>query len=211
MTISATVMAHPKRKVQAEKLYRTLKKYPFVNVSITYDEINDEWHTGERALLDGVGKADWHVIVQDDAILADKFYEHIVNAITYVPERTLISLYTGTLRPYGERVKAAVEKATYCAWLRSHLLYWGVGIVVPTWHIEHIVEMCKGREEQYDVRIGTFYQTNMLPVWYTNPSLVDHDDDLGSLLGHGQAPGRREAHRFAGSEPISWNRDFIVI
>lgn len=203
-------MAHPSRKLQAEALLDQLSKYIFCDISIIWDELNIEWHTGERALRSGVGKGDWHIVIQDDAILTPCFYDNIVGAIKNVPTKSLISLYTGTARPFGDRVKAAVDKAYYATWLRHMLLLWGVGILIPSDHIEPMLDFVDERDEQYDTRIGIFYQRNRLPVYYTMPSLVDHDDNIGSLLGHGQSPEPRVAHKLANG-PINWNKDVIEI
>jgi len=88
---------------------------------------------------------------------------------------------------------------------------WGVGIVLPTAHIEHLIEFVDDRDEPYDTRIGIFYQRNRLPIYYTMPSLVDHDDDLGTVIpGHGTVPGARVAHRLA-TGPVRWNKHTISI
>jgi hypothetical protein len=216
MTISAAVMAHPKRKKQAEKLAKQLRGYPFVSVNVIYDtpeaaSHEQEWDNGTRALKDGVGKADWHVVVQDDAILCREFYNNVMGAINNVPSKSLISLYTGTARPMGKRVKAAVDKAKDETWLSYWLLMWGVGILIPSDHIEPMIEFVADRTEPYDTRIGIFYQRNRLPVYYTMPSLVNHDDELGTLLpGHGTEPGARVAHRFA-TGLVTWNKHVITI
>ena len=203
-------MAHPRRKAQAEALLLQLKQYPFMDISITWDEINNEWHTGERALRCGINKGDWHVIIQDDALLTPNFYENIEGAINNVPTKTLISLYTGTARPFGKRVKIAVDKAYHATWLRYMLLMWGVGVLLRTDHIPHLLEFIEGRTELYDTRIGIFYQRNRLPIYYTMPSLVDHDDNLDSLLNHGQTPEPRVAHRLANGL-VCWNNHVIDI
>lgn len=215
MRISAAVMAHPKRKKQAEALAKELKNYPFVSVHVIYDTPDagtheQEWDNGTRALLDGVGKGDWHLVVQDDAILSPGFYANLDGALSTVPAKTLISLYTGTARPLGKRVKTAVDKVIDETWLQYWLLMWGVGIVIPTTHIEPMIEFVADRTEPYDTRIGIFYQRNRLPVYYTMPSLVDHDDDLPSLLDHGQTPEPRVAHRLA-TGPVAWNKYVINI
>lgn len=210
MGISITIMAHPNRKAQAEALLDQLRQYSFCDISITWDELNNEWHTGERALRAGIGKGEWHIVVQDDAILSPFFYENVLGAINNVPVKTLISLYVGTARPFGDRVKVAVNKAYYATWLRHMLLLWGVGILIPSDHIEPMLEFISGRDELYDTRIGIFYQRNRLPVYYTMPSLVDHDDEIGSLLDHGHGPEPRIAHRLADGL-ISWNKDVIDI
>lgn len=200
MKISITVMAHPKRTAAAEDLNDRLVPQHFISNTITWDEKNNEWHTGKRALLDGVGKGDWHVIIQDDAILTPNFKQNIENAIKALDQKTLISLYTGTARPIPGRVAAAVKKATNGDFLRFHQLMWGVGIVIPTDHILPMLEFVEDIDLQYDNKIGEFYCQNGLPVYYTVPSLVDHDDDTDSLLdGHGRAidAEKRVAHTLA--------------
>jgi len=211
MKITVAIMAHPKRKKQAEALEREIRQYPFAAPQIIYDEINEEWHTGKRALRYGVGKGDWHVVIQDDAILTPDFYQNVQGAINAVPDKTIFSLYTGTSRPLGKRVAAAVAKANDGSWLQSHQLFWGVGIVIPESQIEPVLEFVENIQLQYDNKIGEFYCQNAIPVYYCMPSLVDHDDDLGSLLGHGVSnPEPRRAHRLAVGR-VNWTRRRIYI
>jgi len=200
MNISLAIMAHPARRQQAEMLFNQVRRYPFAGAQIVYDTDRVEWHTGKRALEAGIGMGDWHVVIQDDAILTPDFYENIKNAIKAIDIKTLISLYTGTARPLARRVKEAVDKAADGEWLQSNQLYWGVGIVIPTSQIEPMLEFVEDIELQYDNKIGEFYNLNNLPVYYCQPSLVDHNDDMGSLLAnHGKAVNddARVAHRLA--------------
>lgn len=209
--ISCVIMSHKKRKRKAELLLAKLIVYPFIDCQIIWDKKNDTWDTGERAIRSGItSKGEYHVVIQDDAIIADNFYEHLTDAIKYCPTKTLISLYTGTGRPLAKRIKTAVDRAKYCSWLRGYMLYWGVGIVIPTEHIEAVLEYANGRDEQYDVRTGIFYLRNRLPIFYTNPSLVDHDDDMKSIMDHGHGEEPRKAHHFVDG-PINWNKKFVDI
>lgn len=217
MRISVTVMAVTQRKLQAEYLRSILSMYPFVDVSVTYDRAykgthDSEWNNGVECLRAGQGKGDYHVVIQDDAILTPNFYENIEGAIANCPGgNALISLYTGKARPFPKRIQAAVDKAYHATWLRHYLLIWGVGIIIPTDHIEHLLEFVADRDEPYDTRIGIFYQRNMLPVYYTMPCLVDHDDELGTVIpGHGTEPGARVAHKLA-TGPVAWNNQVIDI
>lgn len=201
MSISVAVMAHPNRRASAESLHRELSAYPFAEVAIVYSEKVDgtlherEWDTGTRSLRWGLGKGSWHLVIQDDAILTPEFYDNLVGAIEALPYKTLISLYTGQARPWPVKITAAVERAADGDWLRYWMLLWGVAIVIPTDHIEPMLEFVEDMREPYDTRIGMFYQRNMMEVFYTMPSLVDHDDHQPSLLGHGILPGARIAHR----------------
>ena len=202
MNITAAVMAHPSRKDYAEALESQLKVMPFNAVGIVYNELGEdvsphdrEWDTGSRSLKWGVGKGAWHLVIQDDAILTPCFFENIVAAIEALPQKTLISLYVGQARPWPLKITTAVNRAEDGDWLRHWMLLWGVAIIIPTDHIEPMLEFVADRQEPYDTRIGMFYQRNMMEVYYTIPSLVDHDDGQRSLLGHGILPGARIAHR----------------
>lgn len=207
-------MAHPKRKAEAEALAAELRQYPFTEVTITWDQINQEWDTGKRSLEQGIGKGDWHLVIQDDAVLTPHFYDNLTGALAAAPARTLISLYVGQARPLGKRVKIAVDKAYHATWLRFNMLTWGVGIILPSDHIEPLLDfVCDPHYDvtPYDVRVGMFYTRNMLPVLYTMPSLVDHCEQLGSLLDHDEsATEPRVAHRTAAGL-VSWNRHIIDI
>lgn len=217
MQISVTVMAVPSRKLQAEYLAAILRYYPFSDVSITYDlqaagTHESEWLNGKNSLLAGLGKGDWHVVIQDDAILTPNLYENIEGAIKNCPGgKALISLYTGRARPFPSRIQEAVNKVKDETWLRHYMLMWGVGLIIPTSHIEPLLDFVAEWGEPYDTRIGIFYQRNRLPVYYTMPCLVDHDDDLGTAIpGHGTKPGARVAHRLA-TGLINWNDRVIDI
>lgn len=212
MNISITIMAHPKRADAAQELFDQLQQYPFSEISITWDQRNEEWDTGKRSLQAGIGVGDWHVVIQDDALLTPNFYENIEGAINAVPEKVLISLYTGTVKPMPEQIISAVSKAYYASWLKYMLLLWGVGIVIPSDHIEPLLEFVdtpEFNETLYDMKIGMFYQRHRLPIYYTVPSLVDHDDDMGSLIGT-DAKEPRRAHRLADGV-VLWNRQSVTI
>lgn len=206
MKISIAIMAHPKRMVEAASLMTELLEYPFCDYRLVTDADNSEWKTGKRALQVGIGMGEWHTVIQDDAILTPNFYENIENAIIALDQKTLISLYTGTSRPIPGRVTAAVKAMPDGSFLRFMQLMWGVGIVIPTSHIEPMLEFVEDIDLQYDNKIGEFYCRQGMPVYYTVPSLVDHNDDIESLLpGHGREINHeiRKAHRVAGGL-IDW-------
>lgn len=217
MRISVTVMAVPARKVQAEALRSILSQYPFSDVSVTYDQVaagthESEWNNGANSLRAGLGKGDYHVVIQDDAILTPNFYENIEGAIANCPGgKTLISLYTGKARPFPIRITEAVKRADRATWLRHYLLIWGVGIIIPTSHIEPMLDFVADWTEPYDTRIGIFYSRNRIPVYYTMPCLVDHDDEMGTAIpGHGTKPGARVAHKLA-TGLVAWNDQVVDI
>lgn len=212
MKITIAIMAHPSRTDRANALYKKLIQYPFAAPQIIWDEQNNEWHTGRRALAYGIGKGDVHVVLQDDAIISEHFFTNLQKAIKAAPKRTLISLYTGTVRPFNERVGKAVASANGASWLSGYLLFWGVGIVIPTDHLEPLLEFCDTDTDPYDTRIGRFYFSNMMPVLYTNPSLVDHDDDMVTIVGmRSDLPQGRRVARNMITHDVDWNDRIIEI
>lgn len=213
VSISVTVMAHPKRRAAAEALHKKLTQYPFTEATITFDTNNVEWDTGERSMRRGIGRADWHLVVQDDAILTPDLFDNLQGIIAALPTRSVVSLYTGRVRPLAERVSLAVDAAVDGTFLNHHMMMWGVAILIPADHIEPMLDYIsdpKYSDTAYDVRIGIFYQRNRLPIYYTMPSLVDHDDDLGSLIGNGYALEPRVAHRRSRGL-VSWTDTVINI
>lgn len=206
MKISIAIMGHPKRDQQIQDLLTQIVWMRFCATTVALDTENSEWHTGKRALQAGIGVGDWHVVIQDDAIMTTNFYENLEGAIKALDQKTLISLYTGTSRPLPGRVKAAIDAAPDGSWLRHHQLFWGVGIVIPSDHIRLMLDFVENIDLQYDNKIGEFYCRQGLPVYYTVPSLVDHNDELDTLLpGHGRhiSDEPRKAHRLAGGL-IEW-------
>lgn len=213
LKISVSIMAHPKRKHEAEALYKKLIQYPFSDVYIIWDELNDEWHTGERSLKGGVVLgSDWHLVIQDDAVLTPHIYDNIVGLIAALPVKSVVSLYTGKVRPIQDRVIPAVQKAPDGSFLSHYMMMWGVAILLPSDQIEAMLEFAADpmfRDDKYDIRVGRFYYGNRLPIYYSMPSLVDHDDSIGSLINN-QQKEPRVAHRLATGR-VSWTDTVIPL
>lgn len=216
MKISVAIMAHPKRAEQANWLFAKLSgMHVFSAVDVIWDEKNSEWDTGSRAMRYGAGRGDWHLVIQDDAVIADYYslYDNLVSIITAVPTKTVVSLYTGKVRPLADLVNAAVAKAPDGSFLTHYMLMWGVAILIPSDHIEPMLEFVSDpmyRDTVYDIRVGMFYQRNRLPIYYSMPSLFDHNDEIGSLIGNSYAKEPRVAHRLA-KERITWTGNVISL
>lgn len=203
--ISCAIMAHPSRKEQADKLYNRLCKQRFHSVSLVYDKTNNEWDTGSTALQSHTD-SDWHIVIQDDAIVDyHDFGNNVRNFIkrrptTYGDSPSILSFYTGTVKPYPERVELAIQaaKATKASYIEHDTLYWGVAIAIPTDSIQSIVDY-QSTIAEYDARIGEWCKENNTSVYYTYPSIVDHDYTLDSVLNHG-VEGIRKAHYYEPDE-----------
>lgn len=213
MNISIVIMTHHKRIVNAHSLHMKLNEMGFDEVYVSIDTNESEWLNGKSSWRYHKD-SDWAVTLQDDAIILDTFKENLESALANIPEETCLSLYTGKVTPYHKEVSEAVEKANQsgASYLSSDNLLWGVGFAMKTEDIPVIldcVDVNKYRNLQYDNRIGMFFRERGKNIYYTNPSLVDHDYTLPSLVGHDKKEPR-VAHNYVGNALVSnWNSNVI--
>jgi hypothetical protein len=200
VTISVAVMAHHKREAWVPELVDSID----ADVEVVWDRHNERWETGRRALLAYDPAASHHLVVQDDAIVC----RDLVAGLTVAVEHSQfhpVGLYIGTIRPARSDVVAAVRIAQLnrSSWVQMEGPWWGVGILVPTAHIEDIVEFGdrKTSVANYDMKISRWYKTQNIDCWYTFPSLVEHrhGDENPSLIP-GRTAKNRRAHVFIGRD-----------
>lgn len=210
MRISYAVMAHPKRARAAVLLSDVLGGCPIAVDDVGYGETVN----GDRAWAAYNPDAEWHVVMQDDAVPVPQITDRVRAALTYAP-RGLVSLYTGTGRPksvqaaVGRAIARADENGT--AWLAHPKLLWGVAVAMPTALIPGFLAWGERVHAPYDQRLSMFGYTH-LPTFamYTWPSLVDHADGP-TLLDHpwGRPDGPRRAWRTG--VPARWDTHAEVI
>ena len=214
MKIGVTVMAHPKRRDEAYALFDILSKQGFCDVSITWDSENSEWETGSRAweYLSEV-KSDYSLVLQDDTVISENLYENLTNAIQNIPNEGILSLYLGRVKPHRGAVQMAFNHATSlgCSYVSCKKLLWGPAIVIPTNRIQAVLSEAKPLDKYlYDIRLGMAASALKMPIYYTTQSLVDHNDELGSLIGH-QVNQKRCAHKYQPNVIKSWNSKTVKI
>jgi len=190
--LSVAVMAHPRRRTAAEHLARQL------DATLVWDERDDEWHTGARAIATYDPTADFHLVLQDDALPVPEFLEHASAALEHRPG-DLVSFYLGTSRP--PQWQAAVDDACMraedagAAWITAPVLLHGVAVAIPTAAIPTLLTWCELSTIPYDQRIGMHWRINLRrPVYYSWPSLVDHHD-TATLVDHDDRAPRSEPRR----------------
>jgi hypothetical protein len=200
--IDVVVMAHPARREQAVLLAEA------TDATIVWDQLDDEWDTGARALREFDPCATHHIVLQDDALPVPGFIEHAERAIA-ARWHDPISFYLGTSRP--PQWQGNVDKATAAAdaeglaWLTAEQLLHGVAVAVPTHDITSLLAWCRHSVLPYDERIGAWYRTQRRLITYTWPSLVDHADD-GTLVQHADhRPRRRPRVARKVGVPATWH------
>ena len=206
MRLSASIMAHPDRAGLVDRLQSALDR----DIPVAWDERGDRWDTGSRAWRMADPDADYHLVIQDDAIPCRDLLAGLERALDELPEPGHpVSLYVGKVKPFSAVVTAMVNQAatTPTSWLSMPDLNWGVGIAMPVKHVEPALdwgEANKRRIANYDMRLSRYFCHEGLWTYYTWPSLVDHDDGP-SLIDHGSG---RHAHRFLGRDQSALDVDW---
>jgi len=210
VSLSVSVMAHPVRRPLVEELLEQLGDVP-----VAWDQHAQpsplpyrRWATGRRAWQMADPSSDWHVVVQDDALVSNNFREGFAKALDHVPFGAIVSAYLGTKRPSQRYVQQAIGRAEQAgsSWATMNGLNWGPAIAVPTVSIPQMLAWCDEKVDlPYDTRIGRFYRDQLgWECWYTWPSLVDHRQGP-SICGHGSVG--RFAHRFAEDAlAVDWSK-----
>jgi len=195
--LSVAIMAHQKREAWVPDLAAQLP-----GVTTVWDRKNDRWDTGSRALTAHDGKSEWHMVVQDDALLPQDFVEGVEKMLKYVPPLHPVGLYYGSVRPRETETRRLIlqakkEKASFIV---HNGPWWGVAIVIPTAHTKEIVSWGDKHPNipNYDRRIARWYNELRVDCWYTNPSLVEHRTQNNPSLVPGRTGQNRRAHQFLG-------------
>lgn len=162
-------MAHPKRKEWAEQLSKELA------CPIYWDIDNNVWNTCKGAWNLHEKDADFHVVIQDDAILTSNFKEKTKNFIENIckyNKNVAFQLYHGGGKNDQKQVIQFGYKQGYVI---KHLMAWGVAICLP---VSLISEMLRFGDGYYmwqdDIKIKYFLKNKKIPTIFPLPSLVDH-------------------------------------
>jgi hypothetical protein len=143
--------------------------------------------------------AEWHTVIQDDAIICDNFLQKAEEVILKAKEilKTedyIISFYYG-FRQSARREAEDALKAGY--WVNAYPK-WGVAICMRTKLIEEMIGFCdvfpiSAMGTADDARIAKFIRSKGMPVYFPMPSIIDHRHGK-SLVGD---PGEwRNAYKF---------------
>lgn len=195
MSISFAVVNHPDRKAWGHDLAVELDRIG--PTRIAYDQHLDGAEVNHtRALALAVPSCDWHMVVEDDAVLSSRLSELLPEALEQYPDH-IVSAYTGQLFPRHRQddfIRAAESGVDLVADYVAH----GVANAYPSGIVDSLIDWIDPGGIPVDEQISRFAQHHSIPVVYLMPSLVDHRDE-GSVLPatdwQPRKPGRR-AHRF---------------
>jgi len=214
--VSFSIMAHPDR---AEHVHRILAAMGDVEVPIASDNEGSPsgnadrvWRNARAAWLMHEPDADWHVLLQDDAVLCRDFAAGMNEALRHVQGPAVVSPYLGNGRTVPTRWEtlAATADARGATWIRTSKLMWGVSIAIPTLLISDMIKHADTRAGvPDDMRVAGWAEKNGIDVWYTWPSLVDHRQ-VPSLTKHRAHDRYARRHHTESAMSIDWTGPVIT-
>lgn len=170
--LSIAVMAHESRAEFFPYLKEKLGDVPFF---VDTKELKlGTWGNARRAWLAYDPSADYHVVIQDDAIICEGFKE---KAERFIREYQWKGVHAFNFF-YGNRIGKNSERWEGINTGRIIKLRnaWGVAVCMETALIPEMVAECDKMEKipQDDVRISRFLFSRRRKVVYPIPSLIDH-------------------------------------
>ena len=165
-------MMHPKRFKYLPYLVGKLG-----DVRISVDKINNIWNTSRRAWLMYDSKAEYHIVIQDDAIIGKDF---IKKAEAMMKEDAIYNFYIGRPRFYHQVLKAKKEDKKF---LIQRNLHHEIAFGMRTNRIDEMIKFVEKIDPDSDRCINGYVRAKKLKVIFPMPSLIDHrnEDTLHNL------------------------------
>lgn len=185
MKLSISVQAHEKRSEWFSYLKERLGDVPFAidRGAKGSPENIGVWENCKRAWLSHDPTSDYHLVVQDDAIVCQNFYERAIGFLEKYHsqnETRIFNFYFGNKASLREKGKNALK----VGFIVKNTPSWGVGICLPTRLIPDMIKTCDTyKNPQDDVRIGKWIVKNNYPIYFPVPCFLDHRTGVKSLVG----------------------------
>jgi hypothetical protein len=213
--ISAAIMAHPDRGEQVTELVDALDR----PVPVIWDEegapsgnADRIWRTARRVWALTDPGAEYHVLIQDDALVCADYLAGLEKALDYVPQGAIVSPYLGTGRMAPARWATLARMASErgASWIAGERVMWGVSLAMPTADIPAMIEWADRRGGvPDDMRVGGWAKRTNREVWYPWPSLVDHRP-VPSLTKHRASDRRARLHYTGSALDLPWNGPVVT-
>lgn len=162
--LSIVIMAHPRRRQWAESLGRQLK------APVVYDERSNVWDTCRRAWLAQDKKAEYGVVIQDDAIVCRDFKRRASKLLRGEP---MYNFYLTHLF-LNRAERAEREGAEYVV---SGAVMNEIALCIRMELVDSMIQFCDERGADTDQLIGRWAQWHRHRILYPIFSLIDHRDE----------------------------------
>lgn len=202
MNVSVAIQHHPSRADLAAALAAEVAGELVADPDP--EGIRSPWRTYRLALELTPADATHRLVLQDDALVCAGFVPAARAAIAARPNRMIAFYVGGNARPATPALRAAARRGspwaelTHMTWCPAVALAWPVALIAEClafvdaqdWPLSFTTRGCD------DEIIGRFLGHAGVTAIATVPSLVDHPDDVPSLIGK-LARGGRDRRRVA--------------
>lgn len=197
--LSISVMAHPSRAQFFPYLREKLNITP---AHFCIDQHNNLIANSRAAWALHDPAADFHVVIQDDAIVCDDFRE---KATAFIADQERIRErqrrpaqgYNFFLRQDRSKTPFWPKDGAYV----DHVTRGGVAICLPVVCIEPMLrEYDRQTSRHDDDRISEYVKRNGMKIYFPVPSFIGHRSDISSIAGNKQGA---EVWKFSGVEPVT--------
>lgn len=215
MRVSAGIMGHPDRAEEVAELRALLDR----TVEVFWDLGGPPSGSGDRVWGTARGAwslfdpaAEYHVLIQDDALVCADYLAGLEKALEHVTDGAVVSPYLGTGRMaparWGEMCRQADDRGA--SFVRSSQVLWGVSLAVPVADIPAMIDWCDTRARvPDDMRVAGWAKSADREVWYLWPSLVDHRP-VPSLTKHRAADRVARRHHTGSALDLTWSGPVIT-
>lgn len=167
MLVAYTVIGHPARRHQAERLAAHL------DAALIIDDGRGAWANHYRAWEQAPSNVDWAVFLEDDAQPVQDMHAKLSDSLTRCPQG-IASLYLGTSYPTQSQAWARAASRSGLEWARAHAAWHAVALAARPTDIPGILHAAPS-DKPWDEAITAAIR-GRLPCWYRLPALVDHED-----------------------------------
>ncbi len=197
--LSISVMAHPSRAqffpYLQEKLGLSLSQF-------SIDQKNNLIENCKASWLLHDSTADFHCVVQDDAVICDHFREKATAFIAEQEKRRAAEGkpaqgYNFFLKQDRRKTPLWVKDGVYT----DNVTRGGVAICLPVSHIKPmLIEFDRQRSRHDDDRISEYIKRRRMKILFPVPSFIGHRGDIDSVAGN---PRGLDVWKFDGQEPVT--------
>lgn len=214
MRVSTAIQHHPSRADVADELLAAIPG-SVLATDPNPDGPKSPWRCYRHALATIPDDATHRLVIQDDAIVCGRFAETLPLLVAARPDRLLVLFVGGNARDAIPRIRRASRDGI--PWIPLDYNRW-CPVVAAIWP-RRLADACLAYVDRQkwpssyradDAIVGQFLKAERETAIATVPSLVDHPDDVPSLIGkrnrHGLDKGRIAACWIGDCDPttVDW-------
>ncbi|MFM4719740.1 stealth conserved region 3 domain-containing protein [Aeromonas bivalvium] len=193
--ISKTIMAYYKREHRIPEIRKMIGD---ANVSLD-DGSWGLWENAKRSWMSFDAKCDYHLVIQDDAVVCRSFYNVLASHINIEPNRFMCLYFRYKSHKTHSELNFAGENGVSKNGFLFPRLQWGLALLCPANIVKDMVSFADEisdvkMKNKDDLRFSQYLSSINHSVYYPLPSLVDQSADCTSLIGHGDNIGRQATY-----------------